>query len=1195
MKHICYFFNLLLALFLAGNPLSAQKDTEFWFVAPEISQNANNLDRPVVFRFSSYGAPAIVNVSQPANPAFPVQTINLAPNSSGELEFPPFFNNVENTPPNTVLNKGFYIKSTSPITAYYEILGEVPNNPEIFSLKGKNALGTTFYVPFQSATDNSSSYSPLPHAAFDIVATENNTTVTINPTQPIVGSPSMTPLTVVLNKGQTFSAQAPSQAASGHPSGSKVVSNKPIAITMKDDLLEGGPLFGGFCRDVMGDQLVPVEKVGTKYVVQKGFLNGDERAYVVATVDGTQVKMDGLTQGTINAGQTLELIITSGRHFIESTAPVYVLQMTGINCEVAGEILPALDCSGSSSVRFVRSTGQDFYLFLVTKTGNQGGFSLNGNSALIPAGLFQPVPGSNGAYVSAVVPLSTFNVAIGQSSIVSNSLGLFQMGFLDGGLSTGCRFGFFSDFGNQTQVEKDIVFCPGSSVSINGTSYNQPGTVVDTIPGVVGCDTVITYNLQHAPLDLDVDIEEVYCEEGLLKVRYSICNLGSGPFPPDMIVLFSLQNPTTEFMAFSLAYQLNTGSADSCITGVHVISDLPVSDNSPLYVLINIDTIDGIISLDDFPSAYDECNYYNNFDSLIVGLPDPPPLDLGPDVILCTDSTVVFNAGDGFAKYFWQDGSEGASFAATDPGIYWVIATDSCGTVQIDSVLLSVSLLPDTQLPDTALCAGSSVAFSVPGFDAYTWAPAAGLNCTDCADIVISPAASTTYTLLATTADGCILHDTFTVTVKPVNTASQTIDFCPGESVTIGGQTYTQPGTVTLTTTGPNGCDLVTTYTLVLLPKPVLNETIVFCKGDTVFIGGVPYTQPGTVTLTLPATSGCDTLATYFLQYLQDPGAVVSIDCPDDVNIPSQAGTGPVVVNYDLPVAASDCPCPGTALTLTEGLASGSLFPVTTTKVCYVASDSCGNTAKCCFNVTVREELPCDVKTIGCMKYELLDIKRHASTLHLTYRIRVTNTCANKMIYTAIQIPDGLVAEDPANNSVYHSEDGRAYDVRNPNYSPFYSIRFKSQADSLANGDSDIFEYSLPPQADVDYIHVTSRLYPQIFYEAHLNTFNCPVEIVNDKPANGADRSAAQVASGLVVYPNPSSGTFLVDLSSWQGQKVQLRLVNALGQTVQQRALTAEAAPLHLHWSDSQANGVYFLEAATENGEKRSARVVLQR
>ena len=54
--------------------------------------------------------------------------------------------------------------------------------------------------------------------------------------------------------------------------------------------------------------------------------------------------------------------------------------------------------------------------------------------------------------------------------------------------------------------------------------------------------------------------------------------------------------------------------------------------------------------------------------------------------------------------------------------------------------------------------------------------------------------------------------------------------------------------------------------------------------------------------------------------------------------------------------------------------------------------------------------------------------------------------------------------------------------MRNPNFSPFYSIRFKSTADSLANGESDIFEFTLPAQADVDYFHVVARVSVKVFY-----------------------------------------------------------------------------------------------------------------
>jgi hypothetical protein len=369
--------------------------------------------------------------------------------------------------------------------------------------------------------------------------------------------------------------------------------------------------------------------------------------------------------------------------------------------------------------------------------------------------------------------------------------------------------------------------------------------------------------------------------------------------------------------------------------------------------------------------------------------------------------------------------------------------------------------------------------------------------------------------------------------------------------------------------------------------------SIEFCLGDTVEIGGNFYTQPGIVTDTIPSATGeCDTIATYTLEFITSPNSSVSIDCPDDVDIASNPGTGSVAVNYNLPTASSDCECPGIALELKQGFAPGSLFPVGTTQVCYEAKDSCGNTASCCFEVTIREEAPCDVKTIGCMKYELLGITRSAATLDLTYKIRVTNNCANKMIYTAIQIPDGMVAVEPANNSVFTAASGRKYDVRNPNYSPFYSIRFKSQADSIAGGQSDIFEYTLPPQINPAYIHVTSRLAPQIFHEAFLNTFNCPVETVQPKPVERQDFSKS---SDFKVFPNPTSGALFADFSDWEGEQLKVQILNSQGQQVQLLTLQASDLPQPVGLPEGLSAGLYFLEVFRENGEKQAARFVIQR
>jgi hypothetical protein len=81
------------------------------------------------------------------------------------------------------------------------------------------------------------------------------------------------------------------------------------------------------------------------------------------------------------------------------------------------------------------------------------------------------------------------------------------------------------------------------------------------------------------------------------------------------------------------------------------------------------------------------------------------------------------------------------------------------------------------------------------------------------------------------------------------------------------------------------------------------------------------------------------------------------------------------------------------------------------------------------------------------------------------------------LIYTAIQLPDGVDAVEPANLSTYNSPEGRNYLVRNPNFTPFYSIRFKSTTDSIANGESDVFDvhffFACTITADVYQYHYT--------------------------------------------------------------------------------------------------------------------------
>lgn len=420
------------------------------------------------------------------------------------------------------------------------------------------------------------------------------------------------------------------------------------------------------------------------------------------------------------------------------------------------------------------------------------------------------------------------------------------------------------------------------------------------------------------------------------------------------------------------------------------------------------------------------------------------------------------------------------------------------------------------------------------------------------------------------------------------------LEFCPGASVLIDGVAYTQPGIVTDTLAGTTGCDTIVTYTLTLLPRPTRTETVEFCVGDTVFIGGLPYTQPGTFADTIAAASGCDTVVTYVLQWIDPAGDLLSIDCPDDVNVAIGAGTAPVAVSYNLPTAQSDCECPGIALQLTQGLASGSLFPAGNTNVCYTATDSCGNSATCCFKVFVREESPCDAKTVGCLKWELLDIEKDAEG-DLRYRIRLTNNCPAPLVYAAMELPDGITAVSPANNSTYLSPDGRSYEVRNPNFSPFYSIRFKSLNDSISGGMSEVFEYKLPGQTPPSYIHVAARLAPQTFYEAYLNTFNCPVGTAPGNRPAASRTDKTEVATGLRVFPNPTGGMLYADLSAWPGEYLNIRIFSNQGQLVQTGTASGGHAAQAIVLPAGLPTGLYFLEVRCESGRRETVRFEVAR
>ena len=426
----------------------SQADTQFWFAAPDLQQAHG--DRPIFLRMAASKLAATVTISIPANPGFSPISIAIAANSSQSVDLTSYIGIIENGLPNTVYQKGLLITSTVPIACYYDIAHN--NNGDMYALKGKNALGKKFTIPLQMDFNNRTAVNTSYTTDFIIVATEDNTSITINPKNALIGKAG--PFTIVLNRGETYVCSSVSNLGTLKPGGTTVTSNKPIAISTKDDSIA---LPGQSCSDTAGDQLLPDDLAGNEFIVVKGYLSiTPDHYYVYATNNATTIKINGLSVGTINAGEYYTGKLTDVSCYIESDKPTHVFHITGFGCEVGGAVIPPIRCTGSTSVNVTRATATEgFFLNVIAPADIINGFKLNGSQSLIDPSIFQAIPGSGGKWMASRITIPTNVAGAGQTVTVENQIGKFHVGVIHGSQSSTTRYGFFSDFSSNTIVLKN--------------------------------------------------------------------------------------------------------------------------------------------------------------------------------------------------------------------------------------------------------------------------------------------------------------------------------------------------------------------------------------------------------------------------------------------------------------------------------------------------------------------------------------------------------------------------------------------------------------------------------------------------------------------------------------------------------------------------------------------------------------------
>lgn len=723
----------------------AQIDTEFWFAAPDISANSD-FDKPAILRITSFSQAGTVIISQPGGGGFPTQTLALPANSSVSVDLTQWLGAIECGPGNVIQNKGLKINSTAEISVYYEV-NHTSRNPELFVLKGRNALGNSFYISSQNSGANSSTHTPFAYSSFSIVATEDNTVVTINPTRNIVGHAASTSFSITLNRGQTYTAMATSQVGAEHLGGSTVTSTKPVAITLADDLLTA-PAYP--CADLIGDQTIPVNIAGTEYIATKGFLFGTlEQVIITATANGTVVRQDGNIIATLNAGQSVSATVNNASTYIQSSNPVYVYQVSGIGCEMGGAILPPIKCTGSLSATFARSTNRQIYLNVIIKNGGEGSFKVNGRSNVITADKFTPVPGTANQWVSASILLSNSISALDSPVRITNALTFFHLGILQGNEREGTSFGFFSSFNNNYANAKTTTpfICDGGTIALqadtlltatyswigpNSFSSNQQNPIINNASVLQAGKYYVTVSLPGCGNQIDSvmigiggektsTINQTICEgdsfEGYtttgsyidtLRTELgcdSIRTLNLTVLPASRITLTQTVCEGYPFLGYSTSgIYIDTLVAANGCDSIRTLNltVLPSSRVTIINTICQGQTYLGYSTAGTYIDTLVAANGCDSIRTLLLSVDTQPKPNLGPNRELCVGDTIVLNPGI-YASYLWQDNSTNNQFTVRQTGNYSVTVANACGSATDDVNIKSVDcviLFPNAFTPN---------------------------------------------------------------------------------------------------------------------------------------------------------------------------------------------------------------------------------------------------------------------------------------------------------------------------------------------------------------------------------------------------------------------------------------------------------------------------------------------------------------
>ncbi len=415
------------------------------------------------------------------------------------------------------------------------------------------------------------------------------------------------------------------------------------------------------------------------------------------------------------------------------------------------------------------------------------------------------------------------------------------------------------NFTKTTTLQRSV--CQGDYVEFGNSNYSVAGVYTDSLLTTLGCDSIVTMNLQVHPVYSMTDVV-VACDSS----EWNGTTYTSSISTPQKN-LYTIQGCDSIITLNLTVNYSNSGieTADVCDSYTWNGTTYTASNNTATQTSTNAAGCDSVTTLNltirnssTAQETYDVCDSYTWHGTVYTASTNSATYST-TNAVGC-DSTITLNLTI-------RNSSAATEVLAACDSMTWHGTTYTASTTTPTySTINTVGCDSVTTLNLTINQSNSGIE-TISACDSYIWH---GTTYT---------ASNSTATFTSLNAAGCDSVTTLNLTVNVSTTSTESQTAC--DSYTWHGTTYTtSTSSATYTTTNAAGCDSVITLTLTINPSSTAIETITAC--DSYIWHGTSYTASTTTpTYSTTNAAGCDSTVTLHLTINTSDNTVESINACD--------------------------------------------------------------------------------------------------------------------------------------------------------------------------------------------------------------------------------------------------------------------------------------------------------------------------